>query len=424
MSKSFDEWNQQMESMEVPTEKLNKTINDALDKAEADIKKKKLKANVQYVAASVAIIGCLVFGGAYASPTFANALSNVPVIGSIFEQLGDKGLQQAREDGYVQQGNESISKDEVSFTVKETVYDNARISISMIEETKNVFPEISYIEVFKDGELFQGDYQFFEEKISENQHALVMNLYPERVFDHAFDLQLKIHAKNTNTTWDLEVPVVKITETTNYEVIAETSVGDRFIMVTELKEFPTGTQIKFKTNVKADEYLFSDEDGNILENISLEGVQENGTISYTGLYEVIQEGTEVLHLTLYNIPKLTKAELGVVKAPFTNQLPIILKQGEQGKAIIDDVQKSSNKVSIRYRTVGEFNFLHSYVRLMNKKGEECKLLSLESIKRTINESEYVAIFRVDKTEDLDIFSLNYKKPEVINEMQLQIDLNK
>lgn len=87
------------------------------------------------VAAAVAVLCILSVG--FVNPTMANALSKLPLVGSLFTQAGDMGLKTAAKQGLTAKINASETHDGVTFKISEMMYDGTRMSMVLTRETSN-----------------------------------------------------------------------------------------------------------------------------------------------------------------------------------------------------------------------------------------------------------------------------------------------
>lgn len=79
----------------------------------------------------------LIMGSGFISPVMANALNQLPLIGSLFDYGGDKGLQTASKQGLTTNVNASMTHDGVTFSISEYMYDGTRISMVLTRETSD-----------------------------------------------------------------------------------------------------------------------------------------------------------------------------------------------------------------------------------------------------------------------------------------------
>lgn len=86
---------------------------------------------------SVAAAGILIIGSGFVSPVMADALKQIPLVGSLFTTAGDEGLKAAKEQGLTSNVNLSVSHDGVKFTVSDLIYDGNRLSLVLTREAED-----------------------------------------------------------------------------------------------------------------------------------------------------------------------------------------------------------------------------------------------------------------------------------------------
>lgn len=90
------------------------------------------KAAIAVSAAAAVGLGTL--GSGFVSPAMAAALQHLPVIGSVFAGSPDVGLQRAAEAGYSQTPALSVTREGVTFTVTDVLYDGTRLVLAIQKE--------------------------------------------------------------------------------------------------------------------------------------------------------------------------------------------------------------------------------------------------------------------------------------------------
>lgn len=86
----------------------------------------KKKAAISVTAA--AMLGGVVMGSGFVSPVMADALKNVPWIGSVFQYNSDSTLQKASTTGLTTAPNLSVTRDGVTLSIKEVMFDGNRLA--------------------------------------------------------------------------------------------------------------------------------------------------------------------------------------------------------------------------------------------------------------------------------------------------------
>lgn len=123
-----------------PSEDVFENILDSLEENNRVNKKgyRYIKRTLVSVGA-VMILAVVLISSAFVSPVMAEVVRNIPVIGSIFEYMGDSGLKDAEDQGLVSAIRQSAEDNGIRITIEDALYDDARIVISFKEECKGEF---------------------------------------------------------------------------------------------------------------------------------------------------------------------------------------------------------------------------------------------------------------------------------------------
>lgn len=92
---------------------------------------------ISLITAAATVAGLCIVGSGFVSPVMANALSQLPIVGGLFEQKGDAGLRAATEQGLVKNVNASVTHEGVTFGISDLMYDGTRISMELTRETSD-----------------------------------------------------------------------------------------------------------------------------------------------------------------------------------------------------------------------------------------------------------------------------------------------
>ena len=148
----MESWEKQLkDDMNQP---LPAMIDQRVEETLKQLPRKKAKRNILFgLSASVAVL-TLTFGLSLISPTFANTMKEIPVIGSAFEFAGNIGIQKGKEEGLAIELGEQIEIDGQLITFTDTLYDGGEIHIGYTIQVMEKKPESQFaanIEFFIDG---------------------------------------------------------------------------------------------------------------------------------------------------------------------------------------------------------------------------------------------------------------------------------
>ncbi|RAL21328.1 DUF4179 domain-containing protein [Thermoflavimicrobium daqui] len=128
-----EEWN---EVPEIVMNRIDETLASLHEPKKRGSRMKKVWLTA--AAATLAIAGTITAG--FISPSFAATLNKVPVIGSIFDKVGDNGIKNAVKKGVTtNQVNQSLEKEGVKVTIKDLIYDDTSMIISYEIKSKEKF---------------------------------------------------------------------------------------------------------------------------------------------------------------------------------------------------------------------------------------------------------------------------------------------
>lgn len=130
-----------IQNTEVPELNLGERIVEQMNHTNAELnrrsrsKSNRMKRTVA-VSGIAAALGFGIIGSGFVSPVMASALSQVPLIGNIFQQYGDTGLQASVANGLYQPVQAKDSHNDMTLESTGYVYDGTRISIALKETVK------------------------------------------------------------------------------------------------------------------------------------------------------------------------------------------------------------------------------------------------------------------------------------------------
>lgn len=233
---------------EMPQESYANQIMERLDgmsrsSRRESVRRGNWKKKTAISVTAAAMLGVLVMGSGFVSPVMADALKNVPWIGSVFQYNSDSSLKQASATGLTTLPNLSVTKDGVTLNIKEIMYDGTRLAFAierqgmnddkMIspywpegaeDENGNLIPTIPLEQQIK-GYIsipevhIQGDSKFFGSftdavgKTGDGQVIRNMAMYEitkgltEKNLPETFDMTVKLNVSGIQEPFEFVVPV-------------------------------------------------------------------------------------------------------------------------------------------------------------------------------------------------------------------------
>ncbi len=253
------------------------------------IKKRKPLRKGFVIAVAAAILGLLVLSPVLISPTMAESLIKLPIVGNIFKLAGDFGLQKAEEEGLATTVNESASHDGFTITATKVSYDGIRIALELTrtapEGTEGALYHLRSImnNTAKKGSFeniqvwlpsgHYGSLSLGTNQVTDPSESVLVKIEELRgEIPDQFDLTVKMGLKGYKRPFELKVPVVKmagVTVLTSEET--KTYDGENLKLTAKMDMTPITTRLT--VNI-LDEYLLRelrfdivDDEGNFLESL-------------------------------------------------------------------------------------------------------------------------------------------------------------
>lgn len=215
-----EEFKHIIEEVKIPIELLQEREQLAMKKGEKYINKPKYKAKLLFFIACGLFLTLL--GTSFVSTNVAEAISKLPVIGPIYAQFNDIAADEIESNHLATAIHKTDSKNGLTMTVKEAVYDGSRLIVTVEYQANKPFTELnekdagfSYITV--NGEeprvaIGSSKYdnmesnkivQYFEftfEKVNEFSKDIIVSLYSKDIFGYKGDLAVSFPLERINTT--------------------------------------------------------------------------------------------------------------------------------------------------------------------------------------------------------------------------------
>ncbi|HUW64813.1 MAG TPA: DUF4179 domain-containing protein [Spirochaetia bacterium] len=225
---------------------LNNTITNTSLQRNAIIRK-----SGYAFAVAIVICGLLVSSG-FISPVMATTLERIPVIKAIFNFVGDRGIQNAIDEGLTTKVNRTATDKGISVTITDVLYDQGRLDIGYTVTTSRAdlspddYPGDLVISLGSPGMQFLANNKPIHDTAQETNQKMgngrvgLVEIYPRGDLPNTFNLQIVIHQiGNQQGDWILMVPVsrqyadaaTKVFSPMQTEVIGQTAVVIRQIQI-------------------------------------------------------------------------------------------------------------------------------------------------------------------------------------------------
>ena len=443
MNNQIPEIKEAIEKIEVPIDKLDKTIDVAIKRAKTKHKNPKSKLYPLIGAASLAI--CALIGSAFVSPAMAKVLSSIPVMNSVFEFVGDRGLEIASQKGLSEKIEKTVIDKNISLTMKDIFFDGTRLSISYIQKSPNEWDDLGELKLKVNGkEINFGDSRTGE-FLSDNQYAGVINIRPTEELPDSFNLSISLENIGKVTgDWNFEIPVTKSKEAVKTIQTNQTmDYKDTKVTVKTVKIGPAGIKLSVDLTSSAGENPQMVDDSLLLFNLlndkgesltssggSGSGNDEGGkhVMNMEYSFSPLEESSEFITISPFLIPITIEDSTRIEQLLHLNKLPISLNQGEMGKIIVTDVKYQKDKTLLYFEVVSDFpydgHFQFNKLWLEDKAGNNLESES-KGYPERIKQNTYVQEFKhINKNEPLKVVTIKMPNIEVLKEMEMKIPLKK
>ncbi|MEH7386563.1 DUF4179 domain-containing protein [Bacillus sp. JJ1521] len=210
-----------------PPDALHQTIRSRIINDSNSNRSPKSKKKV-YLALSITVIISLIFGGGFVSPTFADILKKIPVVGVIYANYNsDIGLNNANNLGLTENVEKSVTSNNIQLTITKTYYDGQNLSVAYrlrnnSNETWQIPPSAnngstrlildadSYETKINGSHNYGGFSEQYEIK-GPKEYEGILNIYPIDLpkEDH-FSLELSFtKIQGVSGNWDFKIPISK-----------------------------------------------------------------------------------------------------------------------------------------------------------------------------------------------------------------------
>lgn len=170
------------------------------------------KRKITYLLSSVAAVFGLLFISAQYSPAIATSLSKIPLIGSVFGDSDLIGLQNAYQEGLIDEIGETQTINGISVTLNEVLYDQSNITIGLIIESERELGEHYFgsgMDITINGKLpkvVTGSYG--EEMISSTTRTAIQMIGITEEMPDQFELGLTLKGEK-GEKWHFSTPIKK-----------------------------------------------------------------------------------------------------------------------------------------------------------------------------------------------------------------------
>ncbi|AIQ11050.1 DUF4179 domain-containing protein [Paenibacillus durus] len=269
MIQEIHTFKKEIDSIPVPYDKLDAIIMKTVQETGVG-KRTKILRKMGYTAGAAAVACGLLIGSAALSPAMASIVSKIPVIGSVFIQIGDSGLKNVSEHGLTSAiGMTKISGGD-SLTINEVFYDGTRLSIGYSLETEKPMGEAftmlrTDFAVNGTAAAFSGSDK--QTEVTPTYRTGILEINSSVDLTDQFELGLALSTEDRQKKWDFAIPVSKQAGTKLIAIGHKQQSGGVDLTVSDLVIGPAGMRLTFSA---------VSEDQDSVDYLSVRAVDEAG----------------------------------------------------------------------------------------------------------------------------------------------------
>lgn len=349
----------EMEKVSVPMEKLDSIITNTINENRTKTPKKK----VVFYSLSAAVLGLGVFiGSASVSPVMAKIASNIPIIGTFFNDSLDEGLRIAGKKGLTQVVDQSSKDSGITLTMNEIFYDGTRLTFGYTQESLFAIGELERPTIEVNGKEINFSSSYSGDFVTPQKYKGIIDITPTEDLPEEFDMKMRIDAVGLIPgKWEFDFPVKQSNEVTVIRPQELKMIEGAEVKISSLKIGPAGTDLgvqvlKDEGNNKLDPYSLNfyiiDDNGNVLDTVtgSGSGETENGKeiANLNFLYSPLKESSKKVRIIPYIIPFSVEG-WEEVSLPLDEQsLPFSVNQGEFGNILVTKIDYQKDNIIVYF----------------------------------------------------------------------------
>lgn len=309
---------------------------------------------LRYIATAAAASLAITFSLSAVNPNFAEAMRSLPLIGSVFELVGNDGLKRGSQLHLATDIGQEVRIGEHKITLTESLYDGSSIHLGLIihppideNDPISIANDIMFT-VDHERPYYLG-YGFSMEKLADGTFAGTISIDVEEQLPDQFLLSL-LSSDGTKTF--AEIPIERQGGYKSF-TIAETRAWNAIeVNYESITLFPTSTQLALQFRNTASpfwEIQVSDDQGRLLRPTGGRGSSYKESGSYTYSFEPLE--TIPKHLTVK--PYFSSVDTSNKASAEWKGAPVTLSQGMAGSVTVLDQELVNNSLTITYEIAGE-----------------------------------------------------------------------
>lgn len=432
---SMEKWEKQLSQKINP--QIPKSVEQRMNKTLRSLPKKKRFPRFYYTVAAVFLLGFLLFGVSFMSPTLAATMRSVPVIGSIFKMVGDVGTKKGEEEGLTTLLGQQVEINGQLITFTESLYDGSQIHIGYLIESytqgKNTYQTdfLSDLHFMIDGKGVSYGMGERGEVLENGDYAGVISIKIHEKLPENFTLGIQ---SNKEKSLDVSFPIKKQGNNRAFLVNELVESKDLTIQVDKVTFFPTSTEISMRqimdektyNNKKYEwiDYQVVDDQGRVLQPLSGGG---SGSLSKGKFIETLNHYFEPLENTPKSItlkPYLintSEKKAEEVRVKWEGEM-LTLPQGGIGETTVLDINSENGIVKLTVETTGDNAYLQANSIWLEDQNGTAYFSENAPIRVEGTTNQYVIECEADlSVENIKVVTYKQEVPNYLEELEVTIE---
>ena len=420
MSSQFPDIKNEMDQISVPVEKLDAIIAETV----IGPKKKKPRKRILMYSMSAAMVGFGLFiGSAMVSPAMAKVASNIPVVGTFFNDVGDEGLKIAGQKGLTQIVDQTVKDNGITLTINEVFYDGTRLTFGYTQESLLPLGELERPVIKADGKEINFSSGYSGEYVTPQKYKGIVDITPSEELPEEFEMTFQIDAVGlVPGKWSFQFPVKQSNKVKVIRMSDVRKMKDAELRINKMTIGPAGTVLNVgvvsgskKVNPYSLSFYLIDDKGKALNMISASGSgetidgKEHATLQQ--LSEPLEEGVRMVKVIPYDMePSQETIEEESVNLGDIH-LPLRISKGATSEITIYDIQYKEDRTIVYYGNGSELSYDDTENRFWLEESNGHKLGPLgEGLGESISGKRFKQEFAATKKEELVLKAYRTEMP--------------
>lgn len=423
----MEKWEQQLkEQVNRPIpENMDIFMTQTLNELTTQHKYKKSRKRLFYTSTAIAASLAFTVGMASLSPAFADAVKSIPIIGSVFELIGEDGVKRGSKLGLSHKLNQKVRIGDHNVTFTEIIYDGSNINLGWIasDYDRNIYEFMNNIGFTVNGK-FISDYTANAPalKLENGTYGGLLQISPKDKLPDKFTLGMV--SRDKKTTY-VEIPVQRQGSYLTLPINQSGIWNNIALNYERLSLYPTTTELTLRLKDRVNvigilKFQVRDEDGFVLRTTGNQVASDENSSEYKYLYEPFYSVPTKVTITPYISSVYTTSKTNLE----WKGRPITVSQGEVGSIIVLDQQWENDQLTITFDVAGErINEQVSDIWLYDRMGNPFPRVS-PPIRIEGGDKYEVTFSNVKSTESIQIATPVFNPTKYLRDLEVTVHLEK